>query len=244
MTEKELMISYKQVGDATWANKDFLEENILRSRSLFTPESLEQLMPMPKQLEVFALLSGLQFENSFTRELLNVQETIDKYLSNSLHYWVNEQNFGLEYCVFKWPNEPLNPSVLNKAIQVLSNIKFKPYSFEIRGIQINPDGTVVARGFDSSGFLISLRDFLKNEIKDLPIKQSGWAHVPLGRILEPVGENLFNELFWLLENDLYNRRFTTLIGDLKIVHEKVWYMEDRNILYNLNELGFEKFVEY
>ena len=73
--------AYKKVGLETWAYEDFQESSLKSSRSLFTEASLTTSLPIPKKLEVYALLSGLPFESNFSKELVKIQQEIDEILS-------------------------------------------------------------------------------------------------------------------------------------------------------------------
>ena len=71
---------------------------------------------------------------------------------------------------------------------------------------------------------------MKNELSFIPKRQSGWAHVPLGRILEPIGESNFVKLKNLL-NVLKDINVASCeVDSLKFVYEEQWYMEKKNIL--------------
>jgi len=221
--------SYNKVGKRTWENSDFNKSLLETSRDLFTRRSLMANDPKPKKLEVYALLSGLPFENSFVSELVKIQQKIDKVLDGSLRYWVLPANLGVEHCVFKWPDCEWNQDWETNIYSKLPIIN-KPFKFVIFGIQINPDGCVVAKGFDEGGAIFKLRNQLKVKLNFLPVRQSGWAHIPLGRILEPIGEFKFSELAQLCTK-LSNVYITSCeIKTLKFVHETQWYMEDKNIL--------------
>jgi hypothetical protein len=226
-----LETSYREVGDRTWSSaKDFLEANLEVSRSLFTPESLAARQPRPKELEVFALLSGLPFAREFADKLVEVQQQISTIVGERLHYWVAPANLGVEYCVFKWPTDSWNDQWLAVIQDVLASIRQSAYRFSIGGVQINPDGCVVAKGFDEGAVLPQLRERLKSEIPFLPVKQSGWAHVPLGRILEPLGTERFANLARLMSSLSKASIATTEISSMKLVHETRWYMEEKTIL--------------
>jgi hypothetical protein len=221
--------SYNEVGKKTWIKKDFEKSSLKASRNLFTKNSLKVKNPKPKNLEVYALLSGIPFENSFSSELVKIQQKIDQILDGSLRYWVLQENFGLEYCVFKWPDENWNSEWEG---QIYNNIPrlIKPFQFVIYGIQINPDGCVIAKGFDEGGEVLKLRQKIKEKLDFLPDRQSGWAHIPLGRILEPIEECKFSKLALLCE-ELSNTYIASCeIKTIKFVHETQWYMEKRNIL--------------
>ena len=73
-----------------------------------------------------------------------------------------------------------------------------PFLFSVFGIQINPDGCVVAKGYDEGAAIFRVREELKASLSFFPKRQSGWAHIPLGRILEPVGEEKFSKLKFLI----------------------------------------------
>ena len=223
--------SYNKVGSRTWKNDDFINLALDSSRNLFTKKSLELCIPKPKRLEVYALLSGLSFSTKITDKLVSIQQNIDTILGDSLKYWVLPLNFGVEYCVFKWPDEIWkDKSKIFSINEELSMLNFSSFQFSIRGIQINPDGCVVAKGYDEGGMIFLIREHLKEKLLFLPKKQSGWAHIPLGRILEPLGPSKFLELESLI-NQLSD---TTIVSDeinsIKFVHETCWYMEEKTIL--------------
>jgi hypothetical protein len=221
--------SYDGVGQETWENKDFNESSLDVSRGLFTEDSLKTKNPRPKNLEVYALLSGLPFENSFSRKLVKIQQKIDKILDGSLRYWVLQENLGLEYCVFKWPEHDWNKQWEGEIYNNLPRLN-KPFRFVVFGIQINPDGCIIAKGFDEGEVIFKLRKKLKERLDFLPDRQSSWAHIPLGRILEPIGGSKFYKLSQLCK-ELSNIYIASCeINTMKFVHETQWYMEKKNIL--------------
>jgi hypothetical protein len=113
---------------------------------------------------------------------------------------------------------------------VLASIRQPSYRFSIHGVQINPDGCVVAKGFDEGAVLFQIREHLKAEIPFLPAGQSGWAHVPLGRILEPLGGERFAKLGHLMRTMSDQPIASTEICSMKLIHETRWYMEAKTIL--------------
>ena len=225
-----LRSDYKAVGDRTWSDRDFSEENLARSRDLFTPESLAARKPRPKRLEVFALLSGLPFGVEFTDKLVEVQRTISAVLGERLHYWVVPANLGVEYCVFKWPSDQWDTSWNGVVNEQLASVRELAFRFDIGGVQINPDGCVVAQGFDEGSALFRIRARIRANIAFLPQKQSGWAHVPLGRILEPLGAERFAKLARLVATLSDQPIASTQIQSLKFVHETRWYMEEKTVV--------------
>lgn len=225
-----LLASYRAVGDRTWTASDFLEPNLESSRALYTPESLVARRPRPKTLEVYALLSGLPFSDDFVRPLVDVQQRISGILGDGLHYWVGPDNLGLEYIVFKWPADPWAADRLSAIEAVLASIRQPAFQFDIRGVQVNPDGCVVARGFDEGGVLFRIREQLRSDLPGLPERQSAWAHVPMGRILEPVGTRRFSQLRSLFDELADVPIAATRIDALQLIHETRWYMEARTTL--------------
>lgn len=221
---------YRSVGDRTWNETDFVETHLLGSRALFTDESLAARKARPRELEVYALLSGLPFPEPFTTALTDVQQRITAVLGDCLHYWVLPQNLGVEYCVFKWPGEALPEDGLHVARAGLAQIRAEPFGFAIGGIQVNPDGCVVARGFDDRGALFDIRRSVRDRVPFLPERQSQWAHVPLGRILEPVGPARFQRLKELVASLASVPIARTSIDHMKLIHETRWYMEERETI--------------
>lgn len=232
MTESHdrLKASYGAVAKRTWEHRDFLTENLESSRSLFEASSLKSWAPVPVEVDVYAFLSGLPFEAALVESLQSVQQDIASILDKTLHYWVKPENLGIEYCVFKWPDEVLPNGAIETINAVVSEMDFTEYKLDIGGVQVNPDGCVVARGFDEDDRLFKIRQFFKDKVPFLPERQSGWAHIPLGRILEPVGEEKFRLL-----NEFFASRTDKLISSTKIqtahlIHENRWYMEERDCL--------------
>ena len=222
--------SYDEVGRRTWQNDDFIKSSLDISRNLFTDESLVLRQPKPKRLEVYALLSGLPFSKEFSDKLAAVQQNIAALIDDCLHYWVLPSNFGVEYCVFKWPDENWNESCSSEINQELSLLDNSAFRFTIHGIQVNPDGCIIAKGYDEEGMIFKIRQRLKTNLTFLPKRQSSWAHVPIGRILEPLGSSKFSALAHLI-----SELSDVLIGydeinSVKFVHETRWYMEDKSIL--------------
>ena len=208
---------YDEVGKCTWKYDDLMSTSLDISRNYFTETSLVQRKPEPKELEVYALLSGLPFSEKITNELVAVQKNISAILSESLHYWVQPMNFGLEYCVFKWPNDNWDESLVPVIKQELSKVD-------------NPDGCIVAKGYDEMATVFKIREHLKSNSPFLPKKQSGWAHVPIGRILEPLGAQKFLELSRLIGELNNTFAVSDIIKSIKFVHESRLYMEEKIIL--------------
>jgi hypothetical protein len=222
--------AYRAVGERTWADQDFQERNLEISRNLFVPESLQAQEPRPKDLEVYALLSGLPFAKDFTDGLASVQMRVSDILANCLHYWVEPKNLGVEYCVFKWPTDSWNEEYPSAIQEVLASMNLPAFKFHIVGVQINPDGCVVAKGYDENAEIFRTRSLIRQRIPFLPDKQSSWAHVPLGRILEPIGAQRFARLNNMIQEISDALLATTEINIMRLIHETRWYMEERETL--------------
>ena len=227
---KNLEHNYSEVGNATWLRADFDLAKIQNSRDFFTEKSLEDRLPVTKSLEVLALLSGLPFEQVFCDDLLQVQEELQQIFRNTLAYWVKPQNLAVEHCVFKWPTDKWDDCKQKVVHEEISKIQFNSFDFYINGIQINPDGCVIAKGFDENMTIIKIREQLRRKLDFMPIKQSNWAHVPLGRILENIDKEIFSKLRKFIEMNSTRRIAETHIDSLKFIHEKQWYMERRSTL--------------
>lgn len=223
----ELDRSYRRVGDATWRERDFVEGSLQVSRDLFTPESLSARQPRPKRLEVYALLAGLPFPPAFVDRLEVARGSISEILGDCSRYWVAPANLGVEFCVFKWPTDTWNEDWLPVIRESLRTLDEPAFRFDIGGIQINPDGCVVAKGFDEDEVLFRIRERVKGLVPFLPARQSAWAHVPLGRILEPLGAERFARLRELIARLSDTDVASTRIESVKLVHETRWYMEEK-----------------
>ena len=222
--------SYNNASKEFFDNDDFFISQIQSSVGLFTEKSLNIRIPKPKKLEVYALLSGLSFENKMQKRLLNIQNEINALIPEKLKYFVKPENLGLEHCVFKWPNEKWDTNKEKLVNNLLDIYPFEPFNLEIIGIQIHSDGCVIAKGYDKALQMQKIRSFFKNNLDFFPEKQSNWSHIPLGRILEPIGEKKYS----LLKNYITKKQnlkiASTTIKDFKFIFEKRWYMEDRSLI--------------
>lgn len=225
---------YDAVGFRTWREKDFLPKNLSSSLDLFTEESLKVRQPDTKNLHVIALVFGLPFQTPQILALQKFQSDILPILNGTMHYFVKPENFGLELCVLKWPSEKQNSELVSSVtakLLAMSETGTRGAELYIDGIQVNPDGCIVARGFDRDGWFRSLRSSIVDEVQGMPVKQSGWVHIPLGRILEPLGADRFK----MLKDYVFASRSMKMMsfgnaGSLSLVDEKKWYMESHQII--------------
>ena len=213
---KKKLPNYNKVSSKTWSHFDFKKKKIT-----------------PKNLEVIALLSGLPFSKKLTNKILSVQNKIDKIIVHHNHYWVKKKNFGLEYCVFKWPNQKLKKTELKELLGFVSSLKFKNFNILFDGCQLNPDGCVVIKGYDITNDITNIRKLISRDISFLPKRQSKWFHIPIGRILEPIGEKQFSKLKKFFQKNSKGWKHYEKINSIKLIHEYQWYMEKRKTLIQI-----------
>ena len=75
----------------TWLYEDFVDEKLEISRSLFVDKSLADRKPRPKQLEVYALVSGISFEKAFMHNLVEARDELINIIDHTLAYWVEQK---------------------------------------------------------------------------------------------------------------------------------------------------------
>ena len=229
--DHSLHSSYASVGDRILSQTDFDRDDLQSSIEIFETESIRSGKPLPRRLDVIALVSGLSFSDVLQSELQAVQDELSNYLDGVNHYWVEKERLAVEYFVFKWPGDEYSAEIEAKALEACERVPLDAYDLSISGIQIHPDGCIVARGFDSGSVLRNSRIFLREFDCRFPKKQSNWAHIPLGRILEPLGSKRFN----LLKNkvkDISSRFYLTeRVSDAKLVFESRWYMLEYKVLH-------------
>ena len=223
----------------TWRKKIFnlnslSLKSLQNSINLFESKSLIIKKPKPIDVKVYTLVSGLSFSGSLIKELEQIKNEIGIILNDTLCYWVKPENLGVEYCVFKWPNDLWKENWLNQIISFIKSKEYESFELKISGIQLHPDGCIIAKGFDN-GKIRNVRNDLMSNLQFTPSKQSNWAHIPLGRILEPVSGKNFNKFKKTMKQLSDKHIGNEKIIDQKLIYETRWYMEKKEILY-LNEL--------
>lgn len=227
-----LEIEYNKIGNLTWENDDFLDCWLHSSRCLFDLYDYNSISP--KDLEVYALVSGIQFSLALQVIVKKIQIDLDLIIGPIQKYWVKPENLGVEYCVFKWPEELWDSKHEEQIINLLNVARFIPFTLHLNGIQVNRDGCIVLKGFDCHESVFKLRQFMRDNLSFIPQKQSNWAHIPIGRILEPIGLKAFSGLEKYVQLFKNKNIHNELIKDVKFVHETKWYMENRSIIKTLN----------
>lgn len=228
----DLKLSYEKESLKFEENLSFNYEQIKNSRKIFDID-LDNNIAFPKKLEVIALLAGLPFSNIFQDAIVNTQDEIKKILGSNLSYMVKKENLGLELLVLKWPEDKRNLSLEKEVIRFIDQLNIPEIEITFSGIQINTDGCILVRGFDSNNRFLNLRKKIFNQFHSIPKKQSGWVHVPIGRILT----KLHKEEYILLRDLIYKTRKknnfpSEKIKQLRMIHEKQWYMEERLTIQN------------
>ena len=228
--DKDLKLSYDLVGKKIFKVNSLTQKSIQSSVNLFTPKSLIKKKPQPIDVDVYTLVSGLPFSNNLVDSLSKIKNDIKKILKDLVCYWVKPNNLAVEFCVFKWPNNTWDKKWASDIMFFLDTKEYNSFDLTISGIQLHQDGCIIAKGYDNS-FIRQVRSDLTSNLEFVPIKQSNWAHIPLGRILEPISGELFKNLKKIISNISNTNIGVEKIIEAKFIHEKRWYMEKREVLY-------------
>jgi hypothetical protein len=228
--DKDLKKSYELVGNNIY-RRDSLTLNSLKSSiNLFTKKSIIIKKPRPIDVEVYGLVSGLPFSKDTVDSINNISSVIKKFLKNKICYWVKPSNLAVEYCVFKWPTDPWKSSWLNKITHFLKLSQYSSFDLHLEGIQVHADGCIIAKGYDG-GFIRKIRSDIISNLNFVSKNQSNWAHIPIGRILEPISGHLFFGLKELITKFSKTKISKERITQAYFVHESRWYMEKKKIIY-------------
>ncbi len=229
-SDNSLYQSYEEVFNKAKNLGGFDEISLMKSRELFHCEKVTNTYS-PKAFSVYALLGGIQFSEMLKKHVIEIQTKIELATGITHKYWVKPENLGVEYLVTKWPDgQALTKEMNENFISHLKSFSLDAYHLKISGYQVNPDGCIVLRGYDG-GKIRSVRDALRAKLPWIPTRQSGWAHIPIGRILEKLDKHKHRELIALCENSHSEFQHNELINQIHYVHEKKWYMEDKSYIY-------------
>ncbi len=229
-SDKDLQQSYDLEGKKIFNINSLSLKSLQSSINLFDSKSLIIKKPKPIDVEVYTLVSGLSFSVSLIEELQKIKNEIEIILNDTLCYWVKPENLGVEYCVFKWPDDLWEEHWLNQIISFIKSKEYESFELKISGIQLHPDGCIIAKGYDN-GKIRNIRNDLISNLKFTPSRQSNWAHIPLGRILEPVSGKIFDKLKKTMKQLSDKHISNEKIIDQKLIYETRWYMEKNEILY-------------
>jgi len=225
-----LLKSYQEVGQLIDERKDFLKEELESSRLLFNKNSLENKKPIPIKVDVYAILSGISFDKKTTQKITSIINSIREILEGEDFYFVKSKNLGIEFAILKWPTDEVNHKLIKETESFLNKIKIPEFNLNILGIQSHTDGCIILKGVDHGREIFNLRKELKKKLHNLPIKQSNWAHIPLGRILSPIGKEKMVALKDKIHKLNLELNFNILIDKVHLVHETQWYMEDKRYI--------------
>ena len=228
--DKDLQQSYDLEGKKIFNKNSLSSDYLQKSINLFENKSLILKKPKPIDVKVYTLVSGQSFSVSLIEELEKIKNEIEIILNDTLHYWVKPENLGVEYCVLKWPVDLWKDNWLNQIISFIDSKEYESFELKISGIQLHPDGCIIAKGYDN-GKIRNIRTDLISNLQFTPRRQSNWAHIPLGRILEPVSGKIFDKLKKTMKQLSDKHISIEKIIDQKLIYETRWYMEKKEILY-------------
>ena len=227
--DADLSTSYDEVWRSYATSQRFSDDLLSQSRLLFEDISLCQRQPVTRHLDVCAFIGGLPFEPRVQSYLAKAQQDLRDLLGNTLCYMVDPCCLAVEFCVLKWPAQRLTRSLIPHAKSQLEAFSYNRFYLHIQGLQIHEDGCIVARGYDG-GHLRNIRNHFSKSIKSFPTRQSQWAHIPLGRILENPSPQTHIQLLQYCRSSMSLDPFITSIDDIKFIFEKQWYMQSYEVL--------------
>lgn len=222
--------SYREVGCKINDRDDFMLAELESSLSLFHQESPLDITARPINVDVFAVLAGISFENTFLKLIDSIHMRLLEIIKDKRFYLVAPKNLGVEYAVLKWPEDKHDPKIIEQALSILDNFNGDTFSLKVFGIQVHTDGCIILKCVDQGQSIFKLRKILLSCVENIPKKQSNWVHIPLGRILSPIGKSRMVDLKALLSEIDYELDYDILIENIHIVHEKIWYMEKKSYL--------------
>ena len=232
MKSDKLIRSYEEKWDEFKIKNGIDYQKLSLSKKLFNESIVNNKIKYePIKVNLFALLAGIPFEKNCINSLYKIQSKIFDNLDDSRIYKVMKKNFGLECLVLKWHDEKdfleTNISLFK---EYLNQLNLSKYEIKFKGVQIHRDGCVISKFIDYNGEFRSLRKNLLMNFNFLPEKQSNWVHIPLGRILYELNNKEIDKLISECEeiNDTVN--FQIEIDKYSLVHEKRWYMEEKEYL--------------
>ncbi|MDA7432238.1 hypothetical protein N8492_02610, partial [Synechococcus sp. AH-601-O06] len=189
-TIRNLLNSYDKKYQETMSYSQLSINDLKSSIELFNFSDNDQ--PTPKELSVIAIISGRAFSSSSIEAITKIQSQIASILSDTQVYFVKPLNLAVEYAVLKWPEEVLNPN-LYPLTNDKSQINFFPSEYKLHsfGVQFHKDGCIILRSVEPNDCVRNFRSNLCEKFPSLPVKQSNWSHIPLGRILSPLNSKKF-----------------------------------------------------
>ena len=231
MNQIELLNSYETRFKEVYSKSFLTDKDLKPSKDLFKTYSLNNKYPIPKDLDVYCIVSGLPFTIKFVNHIKNIQQKLREILHNSNYYLVEPENLAVEYLVLKWPNDKLDECIIENTISELNKLQKSSFKINSFGFQFHSDGAIILRCTDQSEMLQEIRRKLISNIDNLPKKQSNWCHVPLGRILSSIDEKIYKKLINYAEYSQKILRSENLIEKIHLIHERSWYQTRRDTLF-------------
>ena len=206
---------------------DFSAEDLESSRALFETSTF---IPTPRRFDVWTCICGLPVSYALTTRLRALVGSVQALLPPGTRtYWVDPRNYHCEILVIKRPDEEVPEPWLRETATILDRVSAvqPPFVIVYEGLVITPDGTVIAQGY---GQLDELRSRLRASVPVASPRQSNLAHISLGRILDPIGQPQFAVLQAFVKASQGEPCGTLWVDTVKYVHERQWYMEDRDVV--------------
>lgn len=225
-TNDALIKSYETAWLDFIKNNELNPDYIRQSRKLFNiKKNIE-----PKELNVKAIVLGLEFSYNIQNAVEKFQDKIRIILGNNEYYLVRPENLAIEVLVVKWHDESSVKKIHdNSVIQTIKKCIETSFEITLDGYQIHNDGCIIGRVFDR-GVIRELRYRLKMENNAFPQKQSSWCHIPIGRILSNITIKQKKELEQLINNENLLTSVSEHVESIKYVSEEKWYMERYKVI--------------
>ena len=121
-----------------------------------------------------------------------------------------------------------------KGTHANKSISFFPKIFHLnfQCIQGHQDGSIILRTIDPKLEVRKFRQNIVDNFDGLPVKQSQWAHIPLGRILSPITTEIKLALqSYCFELIMKPQIKQLMVDTISLVHEHQWYMESVSYLW-------------
>ena len=164
-------------------------------------------------------------QSDFSYELLRNLTTITSELKlkfPELDVHPSEDWHSTQLSVFqKKPMEFFSPATRKERLRVYRHIdesfaRVGPWSIDLRGLSLMPDGTVIAQGFVRDDKVQQFRDLAAEGIQDPSRKQGPFVHMTLARWRGGNAERL-RELFQWMES-----RHTMPLGEFHVEHPELY----------------------
>jgi hypothetical protein len=227
---RHLKNSYREVGCKINDRDDFTLTELESSISLFHQQSPLESITRPIDVDVFAVLAGISFEKTFLSLIDTIYTKLLEIIRDNRFYLVEPKNLGVEYAVLKWPEDKYDPEIIKQALNVLDDFNGDAFYLKVFGIQLHTDGCIILKCVDENQSIFKLRKTLVSRVENIPKKQSNWVHIPLGRILSPIGRAGMVDLKAVIAEIDNELDYDIFVESIHVVHEKTWYMKNKSYL--------------